>query len=60
MILENSLFLMLLNLFVDKIPSTVIKFIKFHLNGWIFLIFGEMHKLSERYKNIMCTHWAPG
>ena len=49
MFLENSLFQILLNMFVDKITSTSIESSNFTSSGWLCLIFGEMHKLSERY-----------
>ena len=50
MISENSLFLMLLNMFEYKIRSTGVKSIEFTSNGWLYLLFREMHKLSERDK----------
>ena len=48
MISENSLFLMVLNMFDYKIRSTGVKLIKFYLKWLIMLAFGELHKLSER------------
>ena len=38
-IFKNSSFLILLNMFVEKIPSTSIKFIRFHIQRFIMLDF---------------------
>ena len=46
--LKKSSFKILLNMFIDQIPATSIKFIKFYPQ-WFNMLFGEMHKLSERY-----------
>ena len=39
MIIEKFLILIVLNMFVDEIPSTGIKFIKFLLQWWIIFDF---------------------
>ena len=59
MSLENSLFLMLLNMFVEKRLSTGIKSIRFHLQWLIILDFWWMQTLSERYTIMRCVPTGP-
>ena len=56
---EISFFLVLLNMFADKIPPTGINFIWFHLQGLILLDFGELHKLSEGDAVMSCVRTGP-
>ena len=62
MFLENSLLQMFLNMFVDKILSTGIQFIKFHLQ-WLFILdfrwTEKVIKLFERYTIMKCVRTGP-
>ena len=61
-VIRNSFFLILLNMFVDKIPSTGIKLIRFHLQGLIILdfrwnawIIRTLHNYGPLDPELTCT-----
>ena len=57
MFLGNSLFLMLFNMFVDKIPAIGIKSASnLTSEAWLCLIFGETLELTEIYTIMKCVH----